>query len=126
MGLFGKNKAATRAHKLKTGASIPMTDVDPGFIEWARQTKPSTQPDGHLVTVKVELVGNDIVAVTADGTVVARMDPIKTEIYRDEFQALRNNGEYGLADIAVSPAGKRERVGLLINYDYKCRDGGIL
>lgn len=125
MGLFGGKTKATKPHKLKTGASVPMVDVDPDYITWVQQTKPVGK-HGHTATVRVELVGSDIVAMAGDGSVVARMDPANVRLYLDEFRTLQARGEYGVADIEVRPVGKKERVGLAINYDASCRDGGIL
>ena len=125
VGIFGSSKTAAKPRKLKPGASVPLVDVDPDYIAWVRQNKPVGK-FGHTATVRVELVGADIVVKAGDGSIVAKMSPAKVAFYRDEFETLRQRGEFGVADVEVSPLGKRERVGLAINYDAACRDGGIL
>jgi hypothetical protein len=125
MGFFSGGKTATKPRKLKPGASVPLVDVDPDYIAWVRGNKPVGK-FGHTATVRVELIGADIVVKAGDGSIVGKMKPAKVPLYRDEFETLRKRGEFGVADIEVSPLGKRERVGLAINYDAACRDGGIL
>ena len=126
MGIFGsKTKLATKPRKLKTGASVPMVDVDPGYLEWVRSNKPADK-HGHHATVRVDLEGNDIVARAGSGDVIGRMEPQRVSLYRNEFEVLRSRGQYGVCEIEVSKAGNKERVGLCINYDEACRDGGIL
>lgn len=126
MGIFGgKTKTATKPRTLKTGACIPMQDVDPDYINWVRQTKPADKT-GHHATVRLDLEGDHIVARAGDGTIIGRMEQQRVPLYRREFQTMHARGEYGLAQIEVSKAGNKERIGICINYDEACRDGGIL
>jgi hypothetical protein len=126
MGIFGGRKQQELTpYPLKTGAAIPLTDVEPEYVTWVRESKPAGK-FGHEATVRVELQDDHIVAIAGDGSVVARMSEQKSNLYRAEFEALRQRGHYGVAQIEVSPAGHKERVNLAINYDAGCRDGGIL
>ena len=127
MGLFGtKVKSLTQPRQLKTGAAIPLTDVDPGFAEWARATKEPVKSLGHVVTVRVELRGEEVIVMAGDGSVVGRMEPKRVPFYRNEFQRMQSAGQYGVAQVGVSKASNKDRCVLLINYDEACRDGGIL
>lgn len=128
MGLFGsktKAPALTRARTLQVGASLELIDVDPGFVEWARASKPAEPKVGHRVRARVQMLGPDVVVMTGDGTVVGRLKPQTSEKYRDEFGWMAERGEYGVADVVVCKEGNRSGTRLLMNYDQHCRDGGI-
>ena len=127
MGLFGKTKPrlASKPRKLKPGAFVPMEDLDPGFVEWARANKPMGRI-GHIVTVRLDLQGNDIVARAGDGSIIGRMASHRVQNYYDEFALLQSKDQYGVAEVEISPAGKTERFVLCLNYDQYSREGGIL
>lgn len=129
MGLFGskaKVKPLSKARTLQVGASLELIDVDPGFVEWARATKPAEPKVGHRVTVRVQMLGPDVVVMAGDGSVVGRLKPETSEHYRDEFGWMADRGEYGVAEVTVCQAGNRSGTRLLMNYDQACRDGGII
>ena len=128
MGLFGsktKAPALTKGRTLKKGATVPLVDVEPGFVDWARAAKPATE-SGHLVTVRVQPLGENIIVMAGDGSVVGRMDDQRAAQYRDEFAWMAQRGEYGIADVAISREGSSRAHMLLVNYDQHCRDGGVI
>lgn len=127
MGIFGKTRPrlASKPHQLKDGAFVPMQDVDPGFIQWARENKAQGRV-GHKVQVRLDLEGSDIVARAGDGSVIGRMAPARVKHYYNEFSILRQRDRYGIATVEISPEGKTERYVICINFDENCRDGGIL
>lgn len=125
VGIFGRAKTAGQPHTLKQGVYVDIVDVEPGYIEWVRASKPAGRM-GHKATVRVESRGADIVVQAGDGSVVARMDPKHAEAYRAEFAALAARGQYGVTDVVISQVGKKDRFALCLNWDQGCRDGGIL
>jgi len=126
MGLFGKKAPAlTKARTLKRGSAVTVVDLEPGFVEWARSAKPAVDGKDHLVTVRVQLQGDDVILMAGGGGVVGRMAPKSAPNYRDEFAWMAQRGEYGVAEVAITAVGVKEDHRLLINFDQYCRDGGI-
>lgn len=127
MGLFGKKQAAlTKGRKLKTGAAIPLADVDVEFVAWAQQAKQPNARGKHNVTVRVQPSGSDIIVMAGDGSVVGRMEPTFAGKYLDEFQWLAQRGEYGVAEVELVGLDGMGKNVLLVNYDQYCRDGGVI
>lgn len=127
MGLFSrKPRLGTTPRELRQGTTIPVVDVDPGFIEWARANKPREPRVGHVVRVRVDLVGPNIEVRAGDGSVVARMDPSMVDLYVGEFAKLRDRGQYGVTDMYVKWEGSKSRHALALNWGVGAFDGGVL
>lgn len=127
MGWFSRTpQLAGKPRQLRQGTLIPLVDVEPGFVDWARQAKPRQKRVGHVVTVRVDLVGNDVQVRAGDGTVVARMDPQCVGWYVDDFRTLQQRGEYGVTEACIKPEGAKSPHALALNWGAGAVDGGIL
>lgn len=127
MGFFGtKTRLASKPRQLRLGTEIPMVDVEPGWVEWARSEKPKTPRVGHVVTVRVDLVGDAVEVRAGGGGVVGRMDPKCVGWYLDEFRTMQTRGEYGVTEAYVKWDGSKSPHAIGLNWGVGAVDGGIL
>lgn len=127
MGLFNREpKLPTKMRELRQGTEIPLVDVDPGFVDWARSNKPREPRIGHVVKVRVDLVNQEIQVRAGDGSVVGRMDPKFVPLYIEEFNTLRSRGQYGVTDAHVKWDGSKSAHSLALNWGVGAFDGGVL
>jgi hypothetical protein len=135
MGLFGKKKptnlGAPRAktrnpYRLRSGTQVPVTGISDLTAKWARETFERKPKLGHVFTVEVHLVGQDIVAIYQDKQ-VAIMHPDFKRYYIEDMRILSGRGQYGLTELAVKPVGAKSPHALLLNWGSGAAyDGGLL
>ena len=130
MGLFSRKPKPYRLPgspwPLAQGTTIEIIDIDPEFIEWARNAP--TQPrKGHVVAVALHLNGSDINVVTNDCVKVARLKPELAAYYVGEFGQLQRSNRYGVTEAWIRPATWKSPHVVALNYsEHAAVGGGIL
>jgi len=129
MGLFGKKTpqpTVMATVELRQGTQVPLVDVNPQFVEFARANIKRQPSIGHPVPVQVALNGSDI-AVYYNGQYVARMEPNMVELYEPEFATLAKLGRVGTTLAYIKWDGAKTPHALSLNYGTRAaHDGGIL
>lgn len=130
MGLF-KTKvrhplAGLEARELRRGTQIPMVDVEPDFVAFARETKPRVPRLGHESPIALVMVGGEVVAYYDDQR-IGRMDPRFVDYYADEFATLQRRKQYGQTVVYIKPEGSNAPHAIGLNRGTGAIvDGGIL
>lgn len=129
MGLFGKKVKhpldGLQARDLKQGTTVALVDVDPTFIDYARENRPKVPRLGHEAPIALVLQGADVVAYY-DDLKVGRMDPRMVDLYRAEFTQLTRARMYGRTMIYIKPASAKSPHAVALNWGVGAVDGGIL
>jgi hypothetical protein len=129
MGLFSKKPkhplAGLTARKLKEGTTIPLVNVEPGFVDYVRGAKPKQPRLGHEAPIALVKAGNRVLAYY-DDALVGEMDPDCVPWYADEFDALARRNQFGATSVFIKPAGAKSPHCVCLNWGVGAFGGGIL
>ena len=113
-----------RPHELWSGTQIPITDVDPAFINHGR-TCDKLPRYGHAVPVRLYAANNEILVIH-NGQPVAKMQPDSVSAYYDDLRTIQRRGEIGTCNAYIKPKSSKAPHALGLNWGRHSIDGGIL
>lgn len=129
MGLFRtKTKhplAGLEPYDVRQGTQIPLVNVEPGFVQFIRETKVPTPRLGLESPIAIIASGDRILAYY-DDQLIGEMDPSMVPLYIDDMNTLARRKKFGRTVVYIKPEGFKTPHSLGLNWGSGGYDGGLL
>ena len=129
MGWFGTKTrhplAGLEPYDVRRGTQIPMVNVEPGFVQFIRETKEPKPRTGLESPIALIASGGRILAYY-DDQLIGEMDPAMVPLYIDDMNTLARRKKFGRTVAYIKPEGFKTPHSLALNWGSGAVDGGLL
>lgn len=117
--------AGLEPYDVRQGTQIPLVNVEPGFVQFIRETKVPTPRLGLESPIAIIASGDRILAYY-DDQLIGEMDPSMVPLYIDDMNTLARRKKFGRTVVYIKPEGFKTPHSLGLNWGSGGYDGGLL